>query len=625
MAAAQTQYGQVNALLTAIIHKALEVENQYKQELELVHPVYRRSARNMLHYLALRSFDIDQLQLELRNLGLPGFEAKEGHVMRHLINLKNILNLLTGQQEQLPRKGYVSLKKSEKIHRKNTRLLFGYKSRKRRTRIMVTLPSTAAEEPEFVKRLLKLGMNCARINCAHDNAEAWGNMINHVHAANTQLQKSCKVTMDLGGPKLRTGSILPGPKVIHIRPLRDDLGRVTQPAQIWLAPPDEALPSGVDNAVHIPVSNRWYKKLKRGNTIRFTDTRGKKCKIVIDRLEGEGKWGFCSDSAYLETGTELVFNKEKQTGEVINRVGELLPKEQYITLFAGDKLILHKDPRPGEPAEFDAAGQCVRPAHISCTLPEVFDDVNPGEPIYFDDGKIEGVIAAVTPEEITVKILQARDKGSKLKADKGINLPESKLRVSGLTAKDKEDLKFVAKHADTINYSFVNTVQDVEDLQATLKELDASPGIILKIETQQGFANLPAILLASMRNYPVGVMIARGDLAIETGWKNFASIQQEIVRVCHALPTFRMSGLPRYWKVWLKKARLPALRSPMQPWQPRQSVLCSTKDLYIHKAVKMLDRILRRMQRFQNKTITMLPKLDRADELLLSHKRFDVD
>jgi pyruvate kinase len=59
-------------------------------------------------------------------------------------------------------------------------------------------------------------------------------------------------------------------------------------------------------------------------------------------------------------------------------------------------------------------------------------------------------------------------------------------------------------------------------------------GIILKIETQQGFRNLPVILLTAMRSYPIGVMIARGDLAIEGGWKHLAQIQEEIMWLCEA-------------------------------------------------------------------------------------------
>ena len=154
-------------------------------------------------------------------------------------------------------------------------------------------------------------------------------------------------------------------------------------------------------------------------------------------------------------------------------------------LHEDDELRLHKNSIPGEPATYDDSGKLLKPAHISCTLPQVFEGVKVGEPIYFDDGKIEGHILGVSSEEILIKVSHAKTQGSKLKADKGINLPISNLGISGLTEKDKEDLKFVVNHADAVNYSFVNSKQDVEDLFNVLKEQSSDVGLILKIETQK--------------------------------------------------------------------------------------------------------------------------------------------
>jgi len=184
-------------------------------------------------------------------------------------------------------------------------------------------------------------------------------------------------------------------------------------------------------------------------------------------------------------------------------------------------------------------------------------------------------------------------------------------------------MDFVAKHADAVNLSFVNNPEDVQELQRILKEKDSKAGIILKIETQKGFANLPAILLSAMSCYPVGVMIARGDLAVETGWKNFATIQQEIMRICGA------AHVPDVWATQvlenLAKKGTPT-RSEITDAAMAQQADCVmlNKGPYIQRAVKMLDKILRRMQRFQNKTAVVLPKLEQADQLILSHKSFDV-
>ena len=281
-----------------------------------------------------------------------------------------------------------------------------------------------------------------------------------------------------------------------------------------------------------------------------------------------------------------------------------------------DILVLHKDPRPGEPATCDSAGNILREPHISCTLPEVFSDVKMGEPIIFDDGKIEGVIEDVSSEELRARITSAKPTGSKLKADKGINFPESDLRISGLTAKDREDLAFVAHHADAVNFSFVNSPQDVQELMDVLEGYDSRIGIILKIETRKGFNNLPEILLKAMQSYPVGVMIARGDLAVETGWKNMATIQEEILRVCEA------AHIPDIWATQvldsLAKKGTPS-RAEITDAAASQRAECVmlNKGFHIKKAVKLLDRILRDMQGYQKKKETILSRLERADALSL--------
>ena len=109
------------------------------------------------------------------------------------------------------------------------------------------------------------------------------------------------------------------------------------------------------------------------------------------------------------------------------------------------------------------------------------------------------------------EIINSKKKGGKLKADKGINIPNSNLGIRGLTKKDQVDLQFIAKNADAVNFSFVNNKHDVEELQTALKKLNTEIGIILKIETQEAFKNLPSIILKAMENYPIGVMIARGE------------------------------------------------------------------------------------------------------------------
>ncbi|MCK5278627.1 MAG: hypothetical protein KAK04_08815 [Cyclobacteriaceae bacterium] len=603
--------------VSEIIQKAQELEMKYIAEISSVHPIYQKSAQNLVHYLAFRSFDIDIMQEKLRELGLPSLTNIEGHVLESLLSIKTIINHLLGKQIVEKKKGIITSKKSRKILNKNTKLLFGYKSKKRRTRIMVTLPSTAADEPKFIKRMLKAGMNSARINCAHDDPEVWKKMIDHLIETKAVLGKSCKVMMDLGGPKLRTGPMEQGPKVLHIRPERNDLGEAVSPSRIWIAPPDVLPPNDTADAI-LPIDELLFSKIKRGNTILFTDSRGKKCKISIERKEGLGKWGLCNDSAYVTTGTEMELHRQKQSGKEAIYVGEILPLEQSLRLKVGDILLLNRDPEPGGNAIFSETGKLLKPAFVSCTLPDIFQYVKVDEPIFFDDGKIEGRIEEVNGDYLKIRITYAKNLGSKLKADKGINLPESNLLISGLTEKDKKDMEFVVQNADAVNFSFVNNTSDVQELMDLMEELNGNVGVILKIETQKGFRNLPKILLKAMQAYPIGVMIARGDLAIETGWKNFATIQEEILRICEA------AHIPDIWATQvlenLAKKGVPS-RAEITDASMAQRAECVmlNKGYYIEKAIKLLDRILIKMQRYQKKKDTILPKLGEAEALMLDH------
>jgi pyruvate kinase len=593
--------------LEQIESEAKDLEKKYEKRLKKVHPANHKSALNLIHYLALRNTDIRELQNTLGQLGISRLGRAESHVIASIAAVKNLLIKILKKEQLEEDKPLVSFKKGKKIIRTNTSALLGKKLKGSKVRIMVTLPTEAADDYKYIKKLVSSGMNSARVNCAHDNTEVWKRMIDKIHKAKSQTGRNVKVCMDLGGPKLRTGTMRPGPKVVHLQPERDLIGKVTSPSEVWLAPPGTEPQD--DEDMIIPVSNDWLKSLKKESIITFTDSRNKKCKLKIDKERKPGWMAKCYDSAYVTTGTVLTIKNENDSDELTTEVGEMLPLEEKIILKVGDKLILHKENIPGDPAEYDDEGNLVIPAHISCTLPEVFSDVKVGEPIILDDGKIEGQIKSVDSERIEVTVTYAKEEGAKLKADKGINLPESKLSISGLTLKDKEDLKFVAQYADVVNVSFVNNAQDVFELLAELKELNGENlGIILKIETQSGFKNLPAILLTAMRHYPIGVMIARGDLAIECGWKELAQTQEEILWLCEA------AHIPIVWatqvlETMAKKGRPSRAEITDAASAEQAECVMLNKGPHIFEVIKILDEILRSMQDYHEKKAPMLPPL----------------
>lgn len=588
------------------IAEAKDNEEHYGSFLRDLHPGYRKSAENLLHYLALRKKDIRGLQEKLGSIGLSRLARAEMHVMATLVSIRDILAMLAGIKPKVGITRVMSVQASEDIISRNNMALLGRKPRGRRVRIMVTLPEEAATDYRMVYRIVSSGMNIARINCAQGTPEIWKAMIDNVRRASSSLGRSCRVAMDLGGPKLRTGSITPGPQVIYFKPGRDSVGQITKPARIWLTPPGESSPQKADAV--IPVPAEWLSHAKKGDTVRFTDARGKERSMLVTKRKGKGRWCTCNDSAYITPGLQLVLIKKGGHEPLTATVGELNTLEEAIILKHGDVIVVHKHDAPGEQAAMDEKGNVVRNAHISCTLPEIFRDVKAGEKVLFDDGKIGGRIIHSCENEFHVRIDFAKEKGSRLRANKGINFPESNLTVKGLTDKDRQDLSFVIRHADIVNISFVNRHEDIGELVGILRREKAKVGIIVKIETRQGYRNLPEILLSAMQWYPVGVMVARGDLAIECGWKELAKIQEEILRFCSA------AHVPDIWATQvlenLARKGFPS-RAEITDAAMSQRAECVmlNKGPHIERAIAMLNDILTEMQHYQVKNITFLPSL----------------
>jgi pyruvate kinase len=589
-----------------------------KPQLDAVHSNFSESARNLLHYLALRRHDVRALQRRLTPLGLSSLGRAESSVLATVDAVLRALHGLTDADCVPPRDEHavVDFLRGEQLLAEHTTALLGAVARDRSVRIMVTMPSEAADDYLLVHDLLRQGMDCMRINCAHDAPEVWLRMIEHVRRAEAALGRRCRVVMDLAGPKLRTGPLQPAPAVVRIRPQRDIFGRVTAPARIWLTPESAPqVPPTPANAC-LPVPAAWLKCLQRGESIRFTDARDVERTFAIVDVTTGGCWAETTKSAYVISGTILRRPHSTGGGAESNAVlGSLPSAEEAILLHEDDQIILTRDLAPGRAATYDSARRILTPATIGCTVPEVFDDVKAGESIWFDDGKIGGVVEKVEPARVRVRITHARPRGESLRSDKGINLPESDLRLAALTPKDLDDLGFVVRHADVVELSFANSVDDVESLQAQLARLGSrQPAIVLKIETRRGFDNLPDMLLAAMRAPSCGVMIARGDLAVECGFERLAEVQEEILWICEAahvpviwatqvLETLARDGIP---------SRAEITDAAMGH---RAECVMLNKGPHVISAVRVLDDILRRMQAHQTKKRAMLRELQLAHTL----------
>ena len=581
------------------IHQKETIE---KPLIDSVDPYYKESATNLIHYDAFRDRDLRGIQKKLRNLALSRLANSGSHIEASLLNTVFILKHLIGEQPEPWSRDRLSIKKGKKLLKTRTNHLLGKSASKRRVRIMVTQPTEAALDYEMVYKMVEAGMDCARVNCAHDDEETWLNIIENVKKASKELGRDVKIAMDLAGPKIRTGMMMPGPKIRKFSPERDEAGRILKPAEIYFV----STLSETDNRQQIVVDEEWISRLDVGDELELIDTRDKNRRLKVVGV-GDEVIVHTYETSYIGTGT-IIEPKDPAIEAVV--VGDLPPMEQWILLHEGDVVYITKDPSPGVPAIVDEDGNVLEPARVSCQIPELIERVKPGEKILFDDGKIEGTIEDCTSEYFTARITRAKENGSKLKAEKGMNFPESNLNIRGLSDKDKQDLRFIARHADIVNFSFVNAAIDVQELLLELHKLNAFDrlSIILKIETHAAYLNLKEILLEAMKSRFIGVMIARGDLAVETGWNRIGKVQSEILSLCES------AHIPVVWATQvlenLAKKGLPS-RSEITDATTslRAECVMLNKGAYILDAIRLLDTILIDMERFHEKNEHMLPKL----------------
>ncbi len=601
--AASTLLARLLGAVDELLVDLSDAEAAWSHSFIAVAPEHQLGAHNMVQYWALRQTDLRGLQARLADFGLSSLGRSEPHVETTLRRVRSALVAMSGGPWEPP-EPVAGGAEGSTLLRLHALDLLGPAPSDRSTRIMVTLPSSAATDPDAVRRLLERGMNIARINCAHDDADAWRAMAQHVRDGCAATGRSCLIAVDLAGPKLRTGPIESGPRSIKLRPSRNVLGQVIAPAQAWLAASEGALDAPAAGLPTVPVPAEWLSRRRDGDVIHLHDTRGAKRRLVIKRFAAEaahpaGRFiATCEKSTYLATGTVLSVGHTDDPTEV----GVLPATEQTLRLHRGETLVLTRDCAP---TALVKEGE----QSIGCTLPEVFDDARVGEKIHFDDGRISGEIVAVDCDALEVRIEHAAPTGSKLRAAKGINVPDTQLSVAALTAKDRVDLSAVAEIADMVEMSFVRAPSDIEALLDAVGRLGRDNlGIILKIETRQAFEQLPQLLLTAMRWPHVGVMIARGDLAVECGYERMAELQEEILWLCEA------AHLPVIWATQvleqLAKDGLPS-RAEISDAAMGERAECVmlNKGPYIDEAVVALDDILRRMDDHHDKKNSLLRSL----------------
>lgn len=331
-----------------------ESEEDYAQwELSNEWEAFVASARNLFAYMAVRRRDLQSLQERLSQQGLSSLGRMESRTLYNLERIIALLAKVTGQTEELAEIELDSFAEGHKRLRENTELIFGSSERDRLSQIMVTMPQEASENEDYVRRLVKEGMDIARINCAHDSPEVWEQMIKNIRQAAEAKGQNVQVMMDLAGPKIRTEWIF----TTYKKP-----------------------------------------KVERGDLVRMT-----------------------------------------------SRTDQVPPVDDEIKVTMG------------------------------CSIEDVYRQIATGDQVLLDDGSVEFTVHEVGDKEAILKVEQVKGGNLRIKAEKGLNFPDTDFGIAILDEEDEKALAFALEHDAIVGMSFVRTATDIKELQAAIQKYTDRP------------------------------------------------------------------------------------------------------------------------------------------------------
>ena len=521
--------------LLAIYHQTMDKTIQTRERFQVITEDGQISRDNLLAYLALRENDLHELQNLLAEEGLSSLGRIEANVFHHL---EKVLGHLGVQKEWKAEIHRPNSSDATLLSDQRTARVLGKTMHDRHTNIMVTLDVAMLETPEIMEELLLNGMDLARINCAHDSKSEWKLLIDALKRAEEKIhnqglygEQICKIYMDLGGPKIRIGQFEKEERPLKIAATKDIFGKKTNIVEGFIdlhAANTAQLASPTDSARFVVAVNSktTFKSLKIGEELSFKDTRGKQRLLRVLEVISPTKIRVSSEhTCYIGKNTKIL----TKSGDIF-KVRDLMPRPVQINVQKGDLLNIYRDhTRLGHGASEQG------PAGVATVLPEALANVQIGDQVFIDDGKIGGAVIDLNEEYVQLEIISPAIKMAKVKEEKGLNFPNTLLGLAALTDQDLEDLKFVVQYADTVGLSFVHSPQDLEDLKAAIFELGRPElAVVAKIETADAIQNLAQILLAGLNFHSFGIMIARGDLAVEVGFENMSIVQEDILCMCDA-------------------------------------------------------------------------------------------
>jgi len=549
-------------------------------------PKHQLSARNLVHYLGLRRMDIRRLQLGLAAAGLSSLGRSEGHVRDTVLRL---CAWLSGEKNPAPYP--LDRARAETLLHENTYALFGPRPAERHVFIMVTAPDAAQVTAKWATEVIRAGADVLRINGAHESPAEWAAMAATFKARAAAEGKQGRIFVDLPGPKLRTEIRTLEDAVIHLPRRKDRQGRTVAPNEVLLVGEHHG-------GTEVPVPPAWLAQLKAGDTIAFTDAAGRARKLTVRRRQGHAVRADCDRSLYLRSGLALTWRR----GDSVKgggKIGALPRRPRDLELSPGDTFVLNASGRGDDPSA----------NVLAFPVPALLEQVQPGERVILDDGRIVAVAQSRGRNGLVCVVQRAVKSPTRLRSGKGITFPDSTLSELQLGPQDEAALSFALDRADGVGVSFVNTVRDVALIRERIRGAGkANFGMILKLETRGVLRNLPGILFEALKYDPVGLMIARGDLAVELSFERLAEVQEELLcfaEACHlpviwatqVLDSAARSGVPT-------RAEVTDAAMAM-----RAECVMLGKGPHITTATRMLADIIRRMEAHQFKRRSMLRPL----------------
>lgn len=499
-----------------------QVIHERRTDVESCKP-HMHSCMNMQDFLSLKKFDLTLLQQALVDIGFSSLERSHFYLLytieKQLEALGHLLghHLIEMSEEPSPENVYASMQ------RRSTFLKSHHGAA---NSVMITLPCESAENPTLIQNLSTKNIDIVRINTAHDSLQEWQSMAKIVQEINqsTRQNNPLKIYVDLAGPKIRTGKIKLVTEPLKIRSDGHNMLLLTTKNK------DIALPNDV--CAKCMVDEHWFSKRHKGEKVLLTHPELKNRKLRIAKIDKSGLWLTFDKKLLIDEESRFeIQDKKKDQSAII----DLPQTEQEIRLFVGNLLLLRSDSNViGHLFEEDTVAK----AEIACSNTDIFNFIDRETLLYIDDGKIGLRVIKKSDLGVLCRVEHAKPGGVILKGEKGINFPQTNLDIDAVTPLDKENLQAVIAFADIIGISFTQKASDVAAVKAILQEKNKELiGLVAKIETKKGVKSLPFILMELFSWRHSGVMLARGDLAIEVGFENLPRIQEEVLELCEAAHT----------------------------------------------------------------------------------------